>query len=389
MDVVFDAKTNQYVSFQLPTNVTYYCGIRKAKHLPLKCFCSGTVFSFVLLIACIAWATRKIKATILRRKRDKFFQQNGGHLLKQLLSSSNVEFAKIFTIKELRSATNNFCEDRIVGKGGSGTVYRGILPGNQVIAVKKSRVIDESQIEQFINELVILTRINHPNVVKLLGCCLEDEVPLLVYEFIPNGTLYDHIHAPAGKSWLSWSGCLRVATEAAKAVAYLHSIPIIHRDIKSTNILLDDSNMVKICDFGISRLIPVGRTRFSTLVHGTLGYLDPEYFLSSHLTSKSDVYSFGVILAELFTRQAPILVDKTHEEETNLSTYFLKSKESKPLNEIMDLKVVKEASQDQLIILGELIQNCFCLKGKDRPTMTEVTMVLEKLSKQLQKSQGN
>lgn len=338
-----------------------------------------------LLVATIgvSWVYLTIKKRNLVKMKERFFNQNGGLLLKQKLSSGeqSLESLRIFSSTELKEATNSFSDDNIVGRGGYGVVYKGILPNNRVVAIKKSKISDESQIEQFINEVVILTQINHRNVVKLLGCCLETEVPLLVYEFISNGTLFSHIQSKESASWLSWGNCLRIATEAANALAYLHSAastPIIHRDVKSANILLDDSCTAKISDFGASRLIPLDQTRLNTLVEGTLGYLDPEYFQTGDLNEKSDVYSFGVVLAELLTGKTPLVPVKN---EKNLATYFFVSVKQGLLPEILEPQLLREATTEQLNIVAELVNKCLNLKGEDRPTMKDVAAELEGLRK--------
>ncbi|KAK6145499.1 hypothetical protein DH2020_022319 [Rehmannia glutinosa] len=326
-----------------------------------------------------------IKKRKLGRMREKLFQQNGGLLLKQqtCINEGGVESTKIFSAEELEKATNNYSEDRILGTGGYGTVYRGILPDQRVVAIKKSRIMDQSQIEPFINEVIILTQVNHRNVVKLLGCCLETEVPLLVYEFVSNGTLFHHIHNSGEMSWFSWRDRLRIAAEAAGALAYLHSaasMPIIHRDVKSSNILLDDSYTAKISDFGASRLVPLDQTQVTTLVQGTLGYLDPEYFHTSQLTEKSDVYSFGVVLAELMTGKKPLSPTKS-EQERNLATYFIMSVKENRFFQILEPRILREGSLEQLQGIGELVKRCLNLRGDERPTMKEVAMELEGMRK--------
>ena len=226
--------------------------------------------------------------------------------------------------------------------------------------------------------MVILSQINHRNVVNLLGCCLETEVPLLVYEFIPNGTLFQYIHDQNEDFPITWEMRLRIAIEISGALSYLHSaasIPIYHRDIKSTNILLDDKYRAKVSDFGASRSMAVDQTHMTTQVHGTFGYLDPEYFRSSQFTDKSDVYSFGVVLAELLTGEKPIRFT-TLEEDKSLAAYFLYAMKEERLFEILDARVMKQGGKDEIITVAKLAKRCLNLNGKKRPTMREVASEL-------------
>ncbi|KAI4297365.1 hypothetical protein L6164_037260 [Bauhinia variegata] len=251
------------------------------------------------------------KQRTLRQLREKWFEQNGGFLLLERLSELQRQYyerIKIFKEVELMKATNNFHRSRILGRGGQGVVYKGILPNNQIVAIKKSRMggADWRQVKDFTNEIVVLSQINNRNVVKLLGCCLETEAPILVFEFVSNGNLSDCIDQSKNASPLPWEKRLSIAVETAEAVSYLHlvaSVPIIHGNIKSSNILLDNNDKVKLSDFGASRLVPLDETHVSTIVRGTPGYLDPEYFQTNQLNEKSDVYSFGVVLIELLTER--------------------------------------------------------------------------------------
>ncbi|KAF7113007.1 hypothetical protein RHSIM_RhsimUnG0169900 [Rhododendron simsii] len=240
--------------------------------------------------------------------------------------------------------------------------------------------VDQVQVDQFINELLILTQVNHRNVVKVLGFCFESKVPELVYEYISNGTLSQHIHKKL--SWLTLDHRLRIATEAASALSYLHSdasIPIIHRDVKSANILLNVDYVAKIADFGASRLVPLDQPQvINTIVQGTLGYLDPEYLQSGQLTEKSDVYSFGVVLAELMTGKKPICPGRS-EAERYLAIYFIVSMKENRLSQILEPRVSREGTLEQLQAIAELVKRCLCLKSEERPTMKEVVTELERL----------
>lgn len=317
------------------------------------------------------------------RRKQEFFKRNGGLLLQNQLGNSsdqhNVETIKLFKSKELEKATDRFNANRILGQGGQGTVYKGMLADGRIVAVKKSKIADESKLVQFINEVVILSQINHRNVVKLLGCCLETEVPLLVYEFIPNGTLSHYLHDQNDEFPLTWEMRLRIAIEISGALSYLHyaaSLPIYHRDIKSTNILLDEKYRAKIADFGTSRSVSIDQTHLTTVVHGTLGYLDPEYFQSSQFTEKSDVYSFGVVLVELLTGQRAISIRRSEEVGRSLATYFIISMQQNSLFDILDAHVLKGRKED-ILVVANLAKRCLNLNGRKRPTMKEVTVELE------------
>ncbi|KAB8089426.1 hypothetical protein EE612_014357 [Oryza sativa] len=323
--------------------------------------------------------TRKIKNRRANMLRQMFFKQNRGHLLQQLVSQ-NTDIAErmIIPLAELEKATNKFDESREIGGGGHGTVYKGILSDLHVVAIKKSKVAIQREIDEFINEVAILSQINHRNVVKLFGCCLETEVPLLIYEFISNGTLYHHLHVEGPLS-LSWEDRLRIATETARALGYLHSavsFPIIHRDIKSHNILLDGSLTAKVSDFGASRCIPAEQTGVTTVIQGTLGYLDPMYSYTGRLTEKSDVFSFGVVLIELLTRKKPYSYRSP--EDDGLVSHFTTLLTRDNLGHILDPQVVEEGGKEVKEV-ALLAVACVKLKAEERPTMRQVEMTLESI----------
>jgi len=314
--------------------------------------------------------------------KQKFFQQNGGSILLQQLSTreDTSQSAQIFTEEELKKATKNYDENLIIGRGGFGTVFKGVLPDNKIVAVKKSKIIDANQIEQFINEVVVLSQINHRNVVKLLGCCLETEVPSLVYEFVSNGTLFDFIHSTKDKeNNPTWKTRLKIAAETAGALSYLHSsasIPIIHRDVKSTNILLDDNYTTKVSDFGASRLVPLDQTEIATMVQGTLGYLDPEYMQTHQLTEKSDVYSFGVVLAELLTGDRPLSFNRP-EENISLAMHFLSCLKHDRIFEAIQVGILNDENKEEIKEVAILAARCLRLRGEERPSMKEIAMELD------------
>ncbi|XP_019184482.1 PREDICTED: putative wall-associated receptor kinase-like 16 [Ipomoea nil] len=382
----------------------YFEGVKGVCQLPIKEECKDNngkqchsanrrVVDFIVLGVALGMIVLLIAGFSLylehrRRKsvqmKEKFFRENGGLILQQRIAQGNASSGttRIFTAQELEKATNNYDQTKIIGQGGFGIVYKGHLLDGRVVAVKRSKIMDPTQVEQFINEELVLSQINHKNIVKLFGCCLETEVPLLVYEFINNGTLSEHIHNRDKASVLPWSTRLRLATETAEVLSYLHSAaspPIIHRDVKSVNILLDNDYIAKVSDFGASRLVPQDQTQLTTMVQGTFGYLDPEYMQTHHLTEKSDVYSFGVVLVELLTSKRAISFDGP-ELERNLSQHFLSLLKGNQLFKILDGNILCEGSTtEELQEVALLAKRCLNFKGEDRPTMKEVAMELSGL----------
>ncbi|KAI3689219.1 hypothetical protein L2E82_47172 [Cichorium intybus] len=344
----------------------------------------GTLASFFMTFI-IYWA---LKQRQIMKSRERFFKKNGGLILQKVLfeSKKSAHMTKVFAARDLEKATNKFHKTNIVGQGGYGTVYKGTLTDKTTVAIKKAKSIDESQIEQFINEVIIMSEVSHPNVVKLLGCCLETQTPLLVYEFVSNKTIFHHLHEQDYISSMTFERRLNIATQTAEALAHIHSTTqIVHRDIKSLNILLTDDYIAKVSDFGISRFIPVDETHLQTLVHGTLGYIDPEYFRSGILTEKSDVYSFGMVLVELLTGRKVFSHDRT-ESDLGLATYFTLSLERGHLLQILDDKVKQDGLNEYIRYFARLAKDCVELEGKKRPHMVEVKEELEELRQSFLKS---
>uniref|UniRef100_A0A5B7A6H5 non-specific serine/threonine protein kinase n=1 Tax=Davidia involucrata TaxID=16924 RepID=A0A5B7A6H5_DAVIN len=289
----------------------------------------------------------------------------------------------VFSYTELEEATQNFDPSKELGEGGFGTVYHGKLRDGREVAVKRLYEHNYKRLEQFMNEIEILTRLRHRNLVSLYGCTSRrSQALLLVYEYIANGTVADHLHGDrANSGWLTWPIRMNIAIETATALAYLHASDIIHRDVKTTNILLDDNFCVKVADFGLSRLFPTDVTHVSTAPQGTPGYVDPEYYQCYHLTDKSDVYSFGVVLIELISSMPAVDISR-HRHEINLANLAINRIQKCAFTELVDQSLGFES--DAMVYrmttsVAELAFRCLQREKDMRPTMEEVLEVLKEI----------
>ncbi|XP_031111856.1 LEAF RUST 10 DISEASE-RESISTANCE LOCUS RECEPTOR-LIKE PROTEIN KINASE-like 1.1 [Ipomoea triloba] len=286
----------------------------------------------------------------------------------------------IFSYCELQKVTNNFDPSKELGEGGFGTVYRGKLGDGREVAVKRLYERNCKRMEQFVNEIKILTRLRHRNLVTLYGCSSRNSSSLLlVYEYIPNGTLADHLHGERAKhKSLTWPIRINIAIQTANALAYLHASDIIHRDVKTANILLDHNFAVKVADFGLSRLFPIDVTHVSTMPQGTPGYFDPEYYESYKLTDRSDVYSFGVVLAELISSMPAVDMDRDS-HEINLANYAMNRILASTYDALVDPSLGFGTDTEvtrMTTSVAELAFRCLQPRKDMRPTMFDVLETL-------------
>ncbi|KAL9231316.1 hypothetical protein vseg_006557 [Gypsophila vaccaria] len=299
---------------------------------------------------------------------------------------------KLFSYGELEEATENFNEARELGDGGFGTVYYGELHDGRVVAVKRLYENSVKRMGQFMNEVQILARLRHDNLVTLYGCTSKRSRDLLlVYEYIPNGTVADHLHGKLSvMKKLPWSIRLSIAVETAEALSFLHENDVIHRDVKTTNILLDNNFQVKVADFGLSRLFPNDVTHVSTAPQGTPGYVDPEYYQCYHLTEKSDVFSFGVVLMELISSKVAVDITRRR-HDINLSNMAVDRIQKHALQELVDpnLGYDKDYVIQKIIKLtAELAFRCLQQERDMRPSMKDVLQSLKDIQKTMVNAQN-
>ncbi|XP_021740098.1 wall-associated receptor kinase-like 20 [Chenopodium quinoa] len=353
---------------------------RKRKKMIAALTYTGGIIAILGSFAILVYIhLRRIK----RKAREQLVRER-----QQILNANNSSgrSAKLFSAKEIRVSTGNFSKENVLGSGGFGEVYKGILQDGTIIAVKRAIFGNTKGNDQVLNEVRILCQVNHRSLVRLLGCCVELEEPVLVYEYISNGTLYDRLHVSCSNDHieapLNWNQRLAMARQIAEGLTYLHSSsvpPIIHRDIKTSNILLNEKLDIKISDFGLSRIVDNEATHMTTCAQGTLGYLDPQYYRDMQLTDKSDVYSFGVVLLELLTTRKAI--DFSREvENVSLVSYMRKMVNQQKLLDAVDPFLEKGASKlelETMKLIGILAISCLDEQRHNRPSMSDVKDEIE------------
>ncbi|GLU11947.1 hypothetical protein SLE2022_286650 [Rubroshorea leprosula] len=360
----------ELMNFPLP-------GVYKDKTSSLVSISKGALVGIILGTFVGAITLSAIISFIIIRRRLK-----GYHAISKRRQASRallkIDGVKSFTYGELALATNNFDFKAQIGQGGYGKVYRGTLVDSTIVAIKRAQQGSLQGEKEFLTEIQLLSRLHHRNLVSLVGYCDEEGEQMLVYEYMSNGTLQDHLSGKIKKP-LSFARRLRIALGSSKGILYLHTEadpPIFHRDIKASNILLDSKFVAKVADFGLSRIAPVpdieGATPayVSTVVKGTPGYLDPEYFLTYKLTDKSDVYSLGVVFLELLTGMQPISHGKNLVREVNIAY------QSGTIFSVLDVRMGSYPSECVEKFVN-LAMKCCQDETDSRPSMAEVVRTLE------------
>ncbi|CAM6118487.1 unnamed protein product [Calypogeia fissa] len=355
----------------------------------------GVAVLGIALVAGIAWmlsttkkrARLRVVKAIEQAENHTATPNNYVHVCLKPLGSS----LTFLTLQEVSDATAKFSKK--IGEGAFGPVYYGKLPNEQEVAVKVKKSNSRQGIKEFLNEVDLLSRIHHRNLVSLIGYCKEDNQHILIYVYFSNGTLRDHLYGDKSSKRLDWSTRLDIALNSAKGLDYLHTDcqpRIIHRDVKSSNILLDENMVAKVADFGISKQAPEGASSgVETVLKGTMGYFDPEYFTSQKLTPKSDVYSFGVVLLEIISGRHPLLSDYPDGTTDTLIEWVKIAVNNGRAMEIVDLSLTGRFKEESMMKVISLAISCIDPVRATRPDMAQVVHVLAEAIKVELSSSGN
>lgn len=294
--------------------------------------------------------------------------------------SANIGWGRWYSLKELENATDGFAEGSVIGEGGYGIVYRGILQDGSIVAVK-NLLNNKGQAEkEFKVEVEAIGKVRHKNLVGLVGYCAEGAKRMLVYEYVDNGNLEQWLHGDVGPvSPLTWDIRMKIAVGTAKGLAYLHEglePKVVHRDVKSSNILLDKKWHAKVSDFGLAKLLGSGKSYVTTRVMGTFGYVSPEYASTGMLNEGSDVYSFGILLMELVTGRSPIDYSRAP-AEMNLVDWFKGMVASRRGEELVDPLIEIQPSPRSLKRALLVCLRCIDLDANKRPKMGQIVHMLE------------
>ncbi|CAL0322105.1 unnamed protein product [Lupinus luteus] len=347
--------------------------------------------AFVVFMVCVVsisavlyvrYRLRNCKCSATRSKVKNPSLQNENIKVRPDMEEFKIRRAQMFTYEELERATDGFKEESIVGKGSFSCVFKGVLKDGTVVAVKRAIMSPSPNMQknskEFHTELDLLSRLNHAHLLNLLGYCEEGGERLLVYEFMAHGSLYQHLHGK-NKEQLDWIRRVTIAVQAARGIEYLHGYacpPVIHRDIKSSNILIDEEHNARVADFGLSLLGPTDSSSpLAELPAGTLGYLDPEYYRLHYLTTKSDVYSFGVLLLEILSGRKAI--DMQY-DVGNIVEWAVPLIKSGDITAILDPVLKPPPDLEALKRIANVACKSVRMRGKDRPSMDKVTTALER-----------
>ncbi|XP_054802718.1 receptor-like protein kinase FERONIA [Prosopis cineraria] len=353
----------------------------KTSVIPIIVGVASGIVVLSLIVLLIIW---RLKTRVLVNESNSLWGQRSvqsSETNKSQGSSLPSDLCRCFSIVEIRAATNNFDDIFIVGVGGFGNVYKGYIDNGTVpVAIKRLKQGSQQGLREFQTEIEMLSQLRHNHLVSLIGYCNDGNEMILVYEFMARGTLRDHLYNSDNHP-LSWKQRLEMCLGAARGLHYLHTganHTVIHRDVKTTNILIDEKWVAKVSDFGLSKIGPTGmsKSHISTVVKGSVGYLDPEYYKRQRLTEKSDVYSFGVVLLEVLCGRPPLLRN-VEKKKTSLVVWVRKCHRDDVIHQTVDPFLTERIKSESLKAFSDLALKCLVDNGNERPSMNDVVWGLE------------